>query len=612
MKRFLGAILLAMALASPALAQNGVPFSPQIIPPGTVMGRLPGFGPGPVEAIPFSSIPFSGVTGPSVTTIGHFALWNTTNGTLLQDASVAAAAALIDGPGYNVVRDGADPTDTLDSSAVFNTDFAAAAASGGSVAIPCGTYLLAASPITATIAAGKTMAVLGSGIFCTSLDIRNQSGPQFLYGSQFSGLVFRDMALLTNEVGLPYIGLYLNQTVGNANPAFSGRTVIDNVAFLGDDAYTTNVDYWGIGIDDTGVSNVSARIEYHGAGTSGNAVDFSGNAAYGVEATVFNLNDSLITDCGVGFYGGDYEQGISLNNPNITGCAYGFNQIASPTAPLLLTEVQVVGGQIAVTTCAICTQDPNMAGLLITNVGIAVVANGGIGIQINGSQYAVNGNSISGPTIATVLPATSLVASTSYIILSCYGTSSTHTTACPLGQTDFTAIGAGSNTLGLTFTASGPASGGSGMATVPNSAGTDEGIIIASAPSFQQGGMISSNRLTDFSKAIVVAANVNTEAQILNNGIFADLAEYEAGAVNYSIGSGSTNTVIVDNNLNQVGTSLPGVNVLPTCGLPIAYSQFLDIDSQTATFNATVTGGSTDVGPVVCSSLSSTYAYRYH
>lgn len=124
--------------------------------------------------------------------------------------------------------------------------------------------------------------------------------------------------------------------------------------------------------------------------------------------------------------------------------------------------------------------------------------------------------------------------------------------------------------------------------------------------------MISSNRLTDFSKAIVVAANVNTEAQILNNGIFADLAEYEAGAVNYSIGSGSTNTVIVDNNLNQVGTSLPGVNVLPTCGLPIAYSQFLDIDSQTATFNATVTGGSTDVGPVVCSSLSSTYAYRYH
>lgn len=92
MKKLL--LILGILLGSPALAQQtGVPYFPQVLPAGTVIGRS-AVSPGPAEAIPFSRLlPF--ITAGSATFTGNITAANlTANGTSTLTGAVSAGSSV--------------------------------------------------------------------------------------------------------------------------------------------------------------------------------------------------------------------------------------------------------------------------------------------------------------------------------------------------------------------------------------------------------------------------------------------------------------------------------------------------------------------------------------
>lgn len=82
-----------------AVAQCTIPVG---LPANTVIGRL-GIGPGPCQAIPLAnlaaqlSLVANSVIGPSSSTVGHFAIFNSATGNLLSDGGAAGTLAFVSG-----------------------------------------------------------------------------------------------------------------------------------------------------------------------------------------------------------------------------------------------------------------------------------------------------------------------------------------------------------------------------------------------------------------------------------------------------------------------------------------------------------------------------------
>jgi hypothetical protein len=82
--------IMVEALWLPAVLLPGLAAA-QTLPPGTVQGRLPPLS-GPVESIPFATL-----TSQLGTTAGHFALWNSTTGTLEDGCGAPGTLAFVNG-----------------------------------------------------------------------------------------------------------------------------------------------------------------------------------------------------------------------------------------------------------------------------------------------------------------------------------------------------------------------------------------------------------------------------------------------------------------------------------------------------------------------------------
>jgi hypothetical protein len=202
------------------------------------------------------------------------------------------------------------------------------------------------------------------------------------------------MTIVSDSPGA-YNGLTFTQSVVNPNPAYSGASSIENVVMRGDDWTAGLTHYWGNGFLDNNVSNIS-MINYNyngGTGQSGTGIHAQGNIGGSGYAVVINIANSKFVNCNTGFYFGDFLQGVTIANSNMTGCLYGANTVSAATA--ILSQLSVVNSQFDITTCGVCIQDTTFNGLLVTN-NIFIVENNAKGIQVGGTQYVISGNNIAG------------------------------------------------------------------------------------------------------------------------------------------------------------------------------------------------------------------------
>ncbi len=365
------------------------------------------------------------VVGPSSTTPGHLATWNSTNGTLLgdtpavisnsmlgamaahtfkgnptsssavpSDMTAAQAWTLLQmGGGTNsVLANGADPTGVADSTAAFQAALNGAvsgALNWGSVVIPCGKYKV--SGVSATVHSGQGLTIQGGGADCTIIDSTTGSTPLTLTLTDFSSSFHvRDVTVATGAANVG-TGIAVSQTTSNNNPADSAPSDFTNVTVRGDDCYACTF-YFTTGISiNGGVSNVNfndvmmpgdSAIGGIGVALQGDTI----NSRYGV---VYNFIGGTLNYLNVGVVYGSYIQGVDLQFENLTGGNYGLETPVSAGGSL--SQLTIVGGQFNERSAIVLLNTPVWE-TSIQGATFSIAANGGVGILGEFEVAAIVGN----------------------------------------------------------------------------------------------------------------------------------------------------------------------------------------------------------------------------
>lgn len=145
-------------------------------------------------------------------------------------------------PVYDVTAFGATPTASGSANAIAFQAALTAAAGGGRIHIPCGTFTItpATLALSVTIAASEHIDIAGDGKDCTVLSLAGSSlgGITINYAGIYSSSSVHDLSFVTDRVGMN-TALTLEQNVFNMNPAYSAQTSITAVVLRGSNAYTT-------------------------------------------------------------------------------------------------------------------------------------------------------------------------------------------------------------------------------------------------------------------------------------------------------------------------------------------------------------------------------------
>lgn len=299
-----------------------------------------------------------------------------------------------------------------------NTAFAQAAtavANGGKVRMPCGTFLVTATP-SFTIADKKHLSLIGDGSDCATILVSGPvNGPTITLAGGNASFDIEGFTIATTQAG-GQVALTTQLTNGTGD-TFGPNSTIRDVFFRPSDMYQTNptvpsTTYWGYGWNNLGVNNVNvfgggcvggnnAAIDANNFRTICNQIAGSGFSAVtqtpcipqtglpGCYAVVTNFFGFIASGCIAGILVNDWYQGLSAINVNATLCQYGiYQQLVNPVGAL--TEIQVIGGQYANTVGDIVVNDKQFAGLYVNGTLIDVVS--GTGIIVNGTQYTISAN----------------------------------------------------------------------------------------------------------------------------------------------------------------------------------------------------------------------------
>lgn len=573
---------------------------------------------------------------------------DTAGGVLLTPANpgayyfgVAGVPALV--PVYDVVAYGASPSNSATANATaFQAAFTAAAA-GGRIHIPCGSYSINATPAV-TVAANARVSLVGDGNGCVFINMQGAAvnGPTLTMTNADSSFAASGFTVTTNQAG--GVSALVAKLTNGSGTTFSSSSFIDEIGIHGDDYYSPSVPsthYFDIGIDLTGINNLNIRggdcngnnaagsgntpqtdcISYQGSGVGGNVP--------GGYAVVLNVQGMTAANCKSLINAKDWWQGIQVVQANASNCTHGvYGSVVSPVG--LLTELQVTGGQFATFSSSVEIDDPLFAGLYVTGVQIAALP--GTGIKAQGTQFNITGNNIAcnlnsntigidvvssfaqGGTISNnnisacaegikneASATTVVIENSNHMSGNGYGTAAlsiSGTTAtvsgysglCPLslfanfgggsttlapgafvvgnwyqiatlgGSPAFTSIGAASNTVGVTFQATGVGSG-SGTATWIVEPGTD---ITAFGSGTGGNGTYTINNTQTFSGNIVVFWTAASQCDYVT--------------------SSSANITIEDKE-KRAYTQIPAYQNA------IGFSKFFVVDTSATTFGGAISAG---------------------
>jgi hypothetical protein len=281
---------------------------------------------------------------------------------------------------------------------------------GGCIRFPPGRFAISTNIAYALPARNFSISLLGSGGDSTILFWpTGNAGLSFTYNYMGNSIHIRDMSLTVGVAGgQNAIHLVQNyQTPGSTGyNAFSDFT---GITIRGDDAFTNDAsvnaqDYWNIGLNISGVSNINIQsamfegpyaggytekgvgIEIAGAATSSGSVIYSG---------VLNVVASSFNTIGIGIVYGSNAQGLSISNANFTGGQYGI--LTVPNEPGL-DQLAIANSQFNVSVAGIYTQTA-IPGLSVAT-SLFLVPMGSVGINLSQSGRT----SISGNTFQSISP----------------------------------------------------------------------------------------------------------------------------------------------------------------------------------------------------------------
>lgn len=281
---------------------------------------------------------------------------------------------------------------------------------GGCISFPPGKFAISKNVSYVLPARNFSISLLGSGgdstiLFWPTAD----AGLSFTYNYMGNSIHIRDMSLTVGVAGGPNaIHLIQNyQTPGstgyNAFSDFSGITI------RGDDAFTNDAtlnarDYWNVGLNISGVSNINVQsASFEGPYSGGyikqgvgiqiaGAANSSGDVIY---AGVLNIVASSFNSIGIGLVYGANAQGVSISNGNFTGGQYGI--LTVPNEPGV-DQLLIANSQFNVSVAGIYTQTA-IPGLSVAT-SLFLMPIGGVGINLSRSGR----DSISGNTFQSIVP----------------------------------------------------------------------------------------------------------------------------------------------------------------------------------------------------------------
>lgn len=358
------------------------------------------------------------VFGPGSSTVGHFATWGNTGGTLLVDTAPIAA---------NPVLYGADPTGVADSAPAFT----AACAASQFVLFPPGLFKMN-SPVTCTSAGLATarsgIYISGSGEDNTVLDWSNSTdGLTINIPFNTGSAHVRSLTFATNQAP-GGIALTINMTVLSTLGAATPQSDVSHVNFRGENiskAWSTNLN--SINISNLVVDSVFFRGCCAAAG-AGIGIDYAGSIPLSSPAVALTVVNSEFISLVTGILYDNWTQGIAVASSNFTSGTNGIVTNPGETPPMgstldqlnitnsqfntatgwavklstLVADVNISNNLIFIESPAIGGVDFVAATLRATLSGNIFQANTGTGVAITsttaGSGVSMIGNLFSGTT----------------------------------------------------------------------------------------------------------------------------------------------------------------------------------------------------------------------
>lgn len=259
-------------------------------------------------------------------------------------AQLATTAFVVShSPIPSILDFGGDPTGTNDNSAALAAALAAGIGGHPVVYFPPGIYKFSANVSYTLPNSTASVTIIGAGSEISQLFWPAGGGLSINYLGPFNSVHIRDLSILAGNAGIGN-GISLNQTaVSSLNPANSALSDITNVTVRGFDGYAA-VDYWANGIFATGVSNINfigvMVVGNNAATPAGVGLVVTGSAS--LPPVVFNLTSCTLNNLSIGFYYGNYVQGVTIAQSNFT---YVTNSILVPASQTNLDQLTIIGNQ---------------------------------------------------------------------------------------------------------------------------------------------------------------------------------------------------------------------------------------------------------------------------
>lgn len=302
-----------------------------------------------------------------------------------------AFASVSSAPG--MVGDG-----TTNNTAVFQALLTTAGANGGSISLPCGTFVIGGAT-TLTVAAGKSATVAGQGL-CTTLAYQGTNATAVAIGDVFSSIHWAHMRVTTNAAGT-FTGLTAaapNRGAPNLAPLFSVHHIFEDLHFTGDDYATAAARYWSADLSITNLTNVQIdNVTSLGAlgGSSGTGVRLQGDATFMNPSVVINFKNYLSAYHNIGIDWENNVEGITVSSSNFQSNNFGIR--ANPTSADL-SELAVVNSQFGSNATAGILLSANVGQFALSNSLFELTGGAQIGVAGTGVDFKIVGNSFGAPT----------------------------------------------------------------------------------------------------------------------------------------------------------------------------------------------------------------------
>jgi hypothetical protein len=283
-----------------------------------------------------------------------------------------AMATAASGPSVNLVDFGADPSGATNSDGAFGRAWASIKATGGTIAIPAGTFVFSTKevlslPSRRAAEQPRSVNIVGQGMETTILHWPNADGGLKIVVDDFRDSV--NIADLTVTTGVPDGGegivFYGTDFYGGfqAYPMSTMRRICARGSDGGNQRF-----YWTRGLGTRGVNGISwydcmvfgGTPSGEGSGALGRGICVEGmdrtpgavlrldiddpgpqyNFGYGL---LYNVYGGQINACDIGFYYGDVVQGVNLYGINFGYCRASIETCSDPSRGVL--------AQLYVTNC---------------------------------------------------------------------------------------------------------------------------------------------------------------------------------------------------------------------------------------------------------------------